>query len=150
VFEPDNAGTSREDERDRYIQSVWYRDLATGKEFKLAQFYEADFSIIEEAVSQRGDLVAFTRGNNTFLFEWNVWIVDTDGTGMTQITGDDISNYPSFHPSGDMLAIVKLRGPIPWSPGHDRRRHVRRARLLRVRVQHGPAAPALDRPPIAS
>jgi hypothetical protein len=37
-----------------------------------------------------------------------VWVVDTDGTGLTQITGDDISNYPSFHPSGDMLAIVKL------------------------------------------
>jgi hypothetical protein len=108
VFEPDNAGTLTEDERDRYHQSVWYRDLATGNEFKLAQFYQEDFYILEKAVSQRGDLVAFTRGNNTFLFEWNVWVVHTDGTGLTQITGDDISNYPSFHPAGDMLAIAKL------------------------------------------
>jgi hypothetical protein len=108
VFSPDNAGTLKQDERDPYVQSVWYRDLASGDEFKLAQFFEPDHYILEKAVSPQGDRVAFTRGNNTFLFEWNVWVVNSDGTGLFQITNDDISNYPSFHPDGQMLAISKL------------------------------------------
>jgi hypothetical protein len=108
VFQPDNAGTLKQDERDPYVQSVWYRDLASGSEFKLAQFFEPDHYILEKAVSPQGDRVAFTRGNNTFLFEWNVWVVNSDGTGLFPITNDDISNYPSFHPDGQMLAISKL------------------------------------------
>lgn len=107
VFQPDNAGTVNEDERDRFVQSVWYRDLASGDEFKLAQFFRPDRYILEKAVSSQGDRVAFTSGNNTFLFEWNVWVVDSDGTGLIQITHDNISNYPSFHPAGQMLAISK-------------------------------------------
>lgn len=107
-FGPANAGTLRRYERDRYVQSVWYRDLASGNEFRLAQFKEPDQFILEKAVSAQGDRVAFTRGNNTFLFEWNVWVVNSDGTGLLQITHDDISNYPSFRPDGQMLAISKL------------------------------------------
>ena len=108
VFGPDNSGTLKKNERDMFVESVWYRDLATGNEFKLAQFYKADSYILEKAVSAQGDQVAFTRGENTFLFEWNVWIVNTDGTGLMQLTGDDMSNYPSFRPDGQMLAISKL------------------------------------------
>ena len=108
VFEPDNNGSLNQNERDAHVQSLWYRDLASGNEFKLAQFFKPDMYILEKAVSARGDMVAFTRGENTFLFEWNIWVVDTDGTGLIQITGDDISNYPSFHPDGQTLAISKL------------------------------------------
>lgn len=108
VFQPDNAATRKQNERDAEIQSVWYRDLASGNEFKLAQFFRADSYILEKAVSMQGDKVAFTRGENTFVFEWNIWVVDTDGTGLVQITGDDISNYPSFRPDGQALAISKL------------------------------------------
>ena len=112
VFAPDNLGSLRPDERDPFVQSLWYREFATSDEFKLAQFYRADFGILEKAVSPQGDRVAFTRGNNTFLFEWNIWIVNTDGTGLMQLTGDDMSNYPSFRPDGQMLAISKLyEGP---------------------------------------
>jgi hypothetical protein len=107
VFAPDNLGSLQPTERDMFVESLWYRDLPTGAEFKLAQFYRADLGILEKAVSPQGDRVAFTRGNNTFLLEWNVWIVNTDGTGLMQLTGDDMSNYPSFRPDGQMLAISK-------------------------------------------
>ena len=107
VFAPDNLGSLRPTERDMFVQSLWYRDLRTGTGSKLAQFYRADFGILEKAVSPQGDRVAFTRGNNTFLFEWNVWIVSTDGTGLMKLTGDDMSNYPSFRPDGQLLAISK-------------------------------------------
>ena len=108
VFQPDNAEDFTQDERDPFIQSVWYRDLASGNEFKLAQFFTPDHYILEKAVSAQGDRVAFTRGNNTFLFKWNVWVVNSDGTGLLRLTHDEISNYPSFRPDGEKLAISKL------------------------------------------
>ena len=60
-------------------------------------------------------MTAFTEGNDTFLFEWNIWVASVDGTDLEQITTDDRSLYPSFSPDGQTIAFTHLRPEAPCS-----------------------------------
>lgn len=114
LFQPDrNGGRLDPEERDPYVNSVWYRDLVSGEERKLYQGEDADLKPMNFAVTPAGDRAAFDVGNDTFLFEWNIWIVDVDGTGLEQLTTDDRSLSPSFSPDGQTIAYTRM---IPSRP----------------------------------
>lgn len=109
VFLPDNDGGGDED-RDEFVNSVWYKDLATGDERKLAQFTDGDFWPMDLAASPDGSLVAFTHGNDQWRFIWNIWLAKTDGSSLVQLTTDDRSFYPSFSPDGTQVAYAHTEG----------------------------------------
>jgi WD40-like Beta Propeller Repeat len=116
VFLPDRLGTLDPEERDEHANSVWYRDLVSGEERKL--FQASDWDLWDHrpqdfAVPPTGDRVAFTVGEGSFLFEWNIWIVNTDGTGLQQLTSDDRSLSPSFSPDGQTIAYTRY---VPFRP----------------------------------
>lgn len=116
VFQPDRLGDLDPEERDPYANSVWYRDLVSGEEHKL--FQASDWDLWDHrpgafAVTPTGDRVAFTVGEDSFLFEWNIWVVNTDGTGLQQLTSDDRSLSPSFSPDGQTIAY---RRTVPSRP----------------------------------
>jgi dipeptidyl aminopeptidase/acylaminoacyl peptidase len=115
LFFPDNNGRDVPEDRDQYVSSVWFRDLETGEERRLAQFVGSDLHQLETAVSPDGQQVAFTRGNETFLFVWNIWVASVDGTSLEQITTDDRSLYPSFSPDGQSIAFTYHRPGVPCS-----------------------------------
>jgi hypothetical protein len=113
LFYPDNNGRDVPEDRDPYVSSVWFRDLETGEERRLAHFKGGDLNQLETAVSPDGQQVAFTRGNDTFLFVWNVWVASVDGSSRERITTDDRSLYPSFSPDGQTIAFTHLRPGAP-------------------------------------
>jgi dipeptidyl aminopeptidase/acylaminoacyl peptidase len=108
VFLPDNNGRDVPEDRDAFVNSVWYRDLVTGEEQKLAQLNDPDRHVVQLAASPDGQQVAFTEGNDSFLFVWNIWVSGIDGTGLARITDDDRSLYPSFGPDGQTIAFTYL------------------------------------------
>ena len=105
LFLPDNQGVSGDDERDPYVNSVWYRDLTTGAERRLAQFTDGDFRPLHLAASPTGRRVAFTVGDDTGRFEWDVWAGPVDGPARP-VTDDGQSLYPSFSPDGRSIAYT--------------------------------------------
>jgi hypothetical protein len=115
LFFPDNNGRDLPEDRDQYVSSVWFRDLDTGVERRLAQFKGGDRYQLQTAVSPDGQQVAFTRGNDTFLFVYNIWVASVDGTSLTRISDDDRSLYPSFSPDGQTIAFTHLRPGAPCS-----------------------------------
>lgn len=106
VFLPDNNGSNDPNERDPFVNSVWYRDLATGDERKLAQFTDGDLVPLQLAAAPDGSLVAFAEGDDTFLFSWDIWLATTDGSTLVQLTTDGQSLYPSFSPNGGTIAYA--------------------------------------------
>jgi len=111
VFLPDNDGTGRGDaDRDPYVNSVWYKDLATGTEVKLAQFTDGDYWPMDLAVSPDGSLVAFTEGNDQWRFVWNIWLAETDGSSLVELVAGDASMTPAFSPDGATVAYAHWEG----------------------------------------
>jgi len=110
VFFPDNRGSLKPGDRDPYVASVWYRDLVTGEERRLKQFPGNDFRPGELAVSPDGSHVAFSHGNETFLFEWDIYVAATDGSGWLRLTDDRRSRSPSFSPDGDRIVFTHVAG----------------------------------------
>jgi dipeptidyl aminopeptidase/acylaminoacyl peptidase len=115
LFLPDNNGRDVPEDRDKYVNSVWFRDLDTGMERRLAQFKGGDLYQLQTAVSPDGQQVAFTRGNDTFLFVFNIWVASVDGTSLERLTSDDRSLYPSFSPDSQTIAFTHLRPGRPCS-----------------------------------
>ena len=110
VFLPDNDGSSDPGDRDPYVNSVWFRDVASGDEVKLAQFTDGDLRPLQLAASPDGSRVAFTEGDDTFLFTWDIWLAATDGSSLTALTTDGQSLYPSFSPDGGTVAFAHTEG----------------------------------------
>lgn len=110
VFLPDNNGRLAPGDRDAFVNSVWYRNLLTDEEVKLAQLQDPDPDrhVLHLAASPDGQQIAFTHGEDSFLFVWNIWVSNVDGTGLEQLTTDDRSLYPSFSPDGQTLAFMHL------------------------------------------
>jgi hypothetical protein len=108
LFLPDNNGTEAAGERDPFVHSLWYRDLLSGEEQRLADLHDLDpdLHILHLAASADAQQVAFTHGNDAFLFEWNIWVSNVNGTGLQQLTTDDRSLYPSFSPDGQTVAFM--------------------------------------------
>ncbi|HEX6330555.1 MAG TPA: hypothetical protein VF129_04605 [Actinomycetota bacterium] len=115
LFFPDNNGRDVPEDRDLYVSSVWFRDLETGAERRLAQFEGDDLHPLQTAASPDGQQVAFSYGNDFFLFVWNIWVASVDGTSLEQITTDDRSLYPSFSPDGETIAFTHHRPGAPCS-----------------------------------
>jgi hypothetical protein len=115
VFFPDNNGRDVPEDRDPFVSSVWYRDLVTGDEVRLAQFEGGDLFPLQTAVSPDAQQVAFSYGNDSFLFVWNIFVASVDGSSLEQITDDDRSLYPSFSPDGQTIAFTHLRPSAPCS-----------------------------------
>lgn len=109
LFLPDNQGLSGPDDRDPYVNSVWYRDLATGAERRLAHFTDGDFRPLHLAASPTGRRAAFTIGDDTGRFEWDIWAGSVDGPAH-QVTHDGESLYPSFSPDGRTIAYTHQEG----------------------------------------
>ena len=107
VFLPDNNGRRSDKDRDPLVNSVWYRDLGTGDEVRLLQFSDQDLWVSQLAASPTGNLVAVTRANDTYLFEWNIVLVRPNGRGPRNLTSDDRSRSPSFSPDGRTVAMEK-------------------------------------------
>jgi dipeptidyl aminopeptidase/acylaminoacyl peptidase len=107
MFLPDNLGTNRPNERDPSSRSVWFKDLMTGKEVRLMQVENPDFSVGQLAASPTEDLLAFTETNETFLFERNILLVRPGGGGLRYLTTDGESYSPSFSPDGRTVAMQK-------------------------------------------
>jgi hypothetical protein len=110
LFLPDNNGTEAAGERDPFVHSLWYRDLVSGEEQRLADLHDLDpdLHVLHLAASPDAQQVAFTHGNDAFLFEWNIWVSSVNGTGLQQLTTDDRSLYPSFSPDGQTVAFTHL------------------------------------------
>ena len=110
VFLPDNHGRLTEDDRDEFSNSVWFQDLTPGnEEVRLAQFIDGDFHPLHLAVSPDSEYLAFTVGNDSFRFEWNIFVARLDRTEpLVQITTDDRSLYPSFSPDGQTIAFTSF------------------------------------------
>jgi hypothetical protein len=110
LFLPDNNGTEAAGERDRFVHSLWYRDLVSGEEQRLADLHDLDpdLHVLHLAASPDAQQVAFTHGNDAFLFEWNLWVSNVNGTGLQRLTTDDRSLYPSFSPDGRTVAFTHL------------------------------------------
>ena len=110
LFLPDNNGRLAPGDRDAFVHSVWYRDLVSGQERRLADLHleDPDLAVLHLAASPDAQQMAFTHGNDSFLFEWNIWVSNVDGSGLEQITTDDRSLYPSFSPDGQTIAFMHL------------------------------------------
>jgi hypothetical protein len=108
LFGPDNHGRLTDDDRDEHVNSVWYRDLEPGnEEVRLAQLGDPDLSVLHYGVDPDATKVAFTVGNDWFLFQWNIFVATLDRTEpLVQITTDDRSLYPSFSPDGQTIAFT--------------------------------------------
>jgi WD40 repeat protein len=106
VFLPDNNGRDVPEDRDAYVNSVWYRDLVSGDETKLVQFEDPDRQAMGFAVSPAGDQVAVTYGNDYFLYVWDIWVLSIDGSSAEPATTDGMSLYPSFSPDGQTIAFT--------------------------------------------
>jgi hypothetical protein len=110
VFFPDNRGSLKPGDRDPYVASVWYRNLVTGEEHRLKQFPGNDFHPGQMAVSPDGTKVAFVHGNDTFIFEWDIYVAATDGSGWIRLTEDRRSISPSFSPDSATIAFSHVSG----------------------------------------
>jgi dipeptidyl aminopeptidase/acylaminoacyl peptidase len=115
LFFPDNNGRDVPEDRDQFVSSVWFRDLQTGDERRLAQFEGGDLFPLQTAASPDGEHIAFSEGNDSFLFVWNIWVASVDGSSLEQITTDDRSLYPSFSPDGQEIAFMHHRTSAPCS-----------------------------------
>lgn len=108
LFLPDNEGLTADD-RDPYANSVWYRDLTNGKERRLAQFTDGDVRPLQLAASPGGERVAFSVGDDTARFEWDLWVSSVHGSAR-RLTHDGQSLYPSFSPDGRSIAFTHQVG----------------------------------------
>lgn len=109
LFLPDNQGSGGGDERDPYVNSVWYRDLTTGTERRLARFTDGDVRPLQLAASPNGNRAAFSVGDESRL-RWDIWVSSVHGTAR-QVTSDGQSLYPSFSPDGRTIAYTHQDGP---------------------------------------
>lgn len=67
--------------------------------------------------SARNNLIAFAGEGSSGA---TLWIVNPNGTGLTQITGPDFTpyiSYPHWFPSGDSLAVVNYNGNLASAAG---------------------------------
>jgi dipeptidyl aminopeptidase/acylaminoacyl peptidase len=110
VFTPDRDGTGGgADDRDPAANSVWYRDVASGREHALVRFrgpVMADRAPLELAVAPTRPLVAVTEGNDADLFVFDLFVARTDVHRVRRLTTDGGSRYPSFSPDGRTIAYV--------------------------------------------
>jgi dipeptidyl aminopeptidase/acylaminoacyl peptidase len=109
LFFPDNQGGSGPGDRDPYVSSVWYRDLTTGTERRLAQFTDGDSGPLHLAASPNGNRAAFSVGDESRL-QWDIWVSSVHGTAR-QVPHDGQSLYPSFSPDGRTIAYTHQDGP---------------------------------------
>jgi len=72
----------------------------------------ADDSDTAPAVSPDGKRIAFMSRRDG---NWNIYLVNSDGTGLTQLTGDPADDgLPTWSPDGKVIAFVSNRGG-PWA-----------------------------------
>jgi TolB protein len=64
------------------------------------------------AISPNGRQIAFMSRRDG---DWNIYVVNTDGTGLKQLTDDPASDgLPAWSPDGKVIAFVSNRGG-PWA-----------------------------------
>jgi WD40-like Beta Propeller Repeat len=120
VFTPDSNGGNTDD-RDPFVNSVWFHDVATGKEHRIARFPLKNPSLeerapIDLALNPKGTRVAIGHGNDGEIYEFDVWIARTHGTGtLKRLTFGGRSRWPSFSPDGTWIAYTYQDGSDPCS-----------------------------------
>lgn len=110
LFLPDNAGRLAPGDRDEFVHSVWYRDLVSGQELRLADLHDLD-PTCRSSTSRRlrtrnrwRSPTATTRSCSNGTSGSRTW----NGTGLRQLTTDDRSLYPSFSADGRTIAFTHL------------------------------------------
>jgi TolB protein len=70
----------------------------------------------DPSVSPDGSKIAFTRYSRGPGGNWNVWVMNADGSGRTQITTDGRSTSPVWSPDGAQIVFVRrVKSPSdPW------------------------------------
>jgi Tol biopolymer transport system component len=70
----------------------------------------------EPAVSPDGSKIAFAQFTWDHGSRWNVWVMNADGSGLTQITTDGRSSAPAWSPDGSQIVFLRsVKSPSdPW------------------------------------
>jgi WD40-like Beta Propeller Repeat len=109
VFTPDSNGGNKDD-RDPFVNSVWFHDVATGKEHRIARFPVKNPSLdlrapIDLALNPKGTRVAIGHGNDGEIYAFDVWVARTHRSGtLHRLTFGGRSRWPSFSPDGSWIA----------------------------------------------
>jgi Tol biopolymer transport system component len=120
AFSPDGKHLAvTRNSRDHGNSEIWVIDLASGTETVVAT--SKDQGYIQPSFSPDGKRLAFaggTRADKTRPANWDVFVVDVDGSGLTQLTfhpGHDL--MPRFDPYGSAVYFMSQRGSIeqPWN-----------------------------------
>jgi WD40-like Beta Propeller Repeat len=111
VFTPDSNGGNKDD-RDPFVNSMWFHDVATGKEHRIARFPVRNPSLdlrapIDLALNPNGTRVAIGHGNDGEVYAFDVWVARTHGSGtLHRLTFGGRSRWPSFSPDGSWIAYT--------------------------------------------
>ncbi len=70
----------------------------------------------EPAVSPDGSKIAFAQFTWDHGSLWNIWVMNADGSGLTQITTDGRSSAPAWSPDGSQIVFLRrVKSPSdPW------------------------------------
>ncbi len=111
VFTPDSNGGNTDD-RDPYVNSVWFHDVATGREHRIARFPLKNPGLdlrapIDLSLNPKGTRVAIGHGNDGEVYAFDVWVAETHRRGtLRRLTFDGGSRWPSFSPDGSWIAYT--------------------------------------------
>jgi len=110
AFLPDANGAGDHPDRDPGVNSVWYENLTTGHDRRLARFSNADRMPLHLAMSPNGRWVAVDHGNDVDLFESDIYVMRTGLHEVRRLTTDGDSWYPSFSPNSKTIAYTHRVG----------------------------------------
>jgi Tol biopolymer transport system component len=90
----------------RFDGDIWLLDVATGGLTNLTNTPGPGVAEVHPAFSPSGKQIAFVRCTDSCQ---GIWVMNADGTGLTQLTAHQTDQYPRWSPDGKRIAFSSLR-----------------------------------------
>lgn len=105
--------------RDEQVNSLWIRNLKTGRTRKVIQFangaslpgvktgFQGENALLEASFDEAVTTAAVVEGNDLSLFIYDVWSIDVPTGKATRLTSGKRSRHASVAPDGDRIALFR-------------------------------------------
>jgi len=117
--------------RDEMVNSLWIRNLGTGRTRKIVQFstggdgpgvktgFHGENGMLETAIDRAGRTAVVVQGNDIDLFIYDAWSIDMRTGRATRLTKGKRSRHASISPNGEQISLLRqdvdgfCGGPAP-------------------------------------